>query len=58
VSSAEWRGGFGHGDGTGRVRTRCGHQNHRPMSAAIDGVMNERMISVSNNKPRPIVVPT
>jgi hypothetical protein len=42
----------------GLARTLCGHQNHRPMSAAIEGVMNDRMISVSNNKPRPIVVPT
>ena len=43
---------------TGRVCTRCGHQNQRPRSAAIDGVMNERTISVSNSRPSPIVVPT
>ena len=28
------------------------------MSAAIDGVMNDRMISVSNRRPIPIVLPT
>ena len=36
----------------------CGHQNQGPIIAAIDGVMNERITSVSNSKPRPIVVPT
>jgi len=41
----------------GRRRTLCGHQNQRPRSAAMDGVMNERTISVSNNSPRPMVVP-
>jgi hypothetical protein len=41
----------------GRGRTRCGHQNQRPRSAATDGVMKERTISVSNNSPRPMVVP-
>src|ERR1700687_535933 len=42
----------------GRERTLCGHQNQRPRSAAMDGVMNERTTSVSNNRPRPMVVPT
>ena len=42
----------------GRGRTRCGHQNQRPSSAAIDGVMNERTIRVSNSRPSAIVVPT
>jgi len=42
----------------GRVRTFWGHQNHRPIIAAIDGVMNDRITNVSNNKPRPIVEPT
>ena len=42
----------------GRGRTACGHQNHRPSSAAIDGVMNERTTKVSNNRPRPMVVPS
>ena len=41
----------------GRGRTRCGHQNQRPSSAAIDGVMNDRTISVSNSRPIAIVVP-
>jgi NADP-dependent 3-hydroxy acid dehydrogenase YdfG len=41
----------------GRGRTLSGHQNQRPSSAAIDGVMNERTISVSNSRPRAIVVP-
>jgi protein Tex len=43
--------------GTGRFRTRTGHQNHRPRIAAMDGVMNDRTISVSNSRPRAIVVP-
>ena len=51
-------GGSGHGDGSGRCRTRCGHQNHLPISAAIDGVMNDRITSVSNSRPSAIVVPT
>jgi hypothetical protein len=42
----------------GRGRTLIGHQNQRPSSAAMDGVMNERTTNVSNNRPRPIVVPT
>src|SRR6185312_6951043 len=42
----------------GRRRTRCGHQNQRPSSTAIDGVRNERTTSVSNNRPMPMVVPT
>ena len=50
-------GGVGHGEGFGRVRTFWGHQNHRPSSAAIDGVMNDRTIRVSNNRPMPIVEP-
>jgi hypothetical protein len=49
--------GFGHSTGLGLVRTFCGHQNHRPISAAIDGVINDRMTKVSNNNPKPIVVP-
>ena len=57
VSAGRW-GGVGHGEGFGRVRTFWGHQNHRPISAAIDGVMNDRITRVSNNRPRPIVVPT
>jgi antitoxin VapB len=32
-------------------------QNHRPSSAAMDGVMNDRTISVSNSRPSAIVVP-
>ena len=34
-----------------------GHQNHRPSAAAIDGVMNDRTISVSTSSPKPMVVP-
>ena len=41
----------------GAGRTRCGHQNQRPSRVAMDGVMNERTISVSNSRPRPMVVP-
>lgn len=41
----------------GRGRTFSGHQNHRPIRAAIDGVMNDRTIRVSNSSPSPIVVP-
>ena len=33
------------------------HQNHRPSYAAMDGVMNDRTISMSNSTPRAIVVP-
>ena len=32
-------GGAGQGDGFGRCRTCCGHQNHLPSSAAIAGVI-------------------
>src|SRR5262249_19772239 len=46
------------GVGNGLARTRCGHQNQRPISAAIDGVMKERTTSVSNSRPRPMVLPT
>src|ERR1700733_7651891 len=42
----------------GRGRTCCGHQNQRPSSAAMDGVMNARTTSVSNSRPRPMVIPT
>ncbi|KMO69683.1 hypothetical protein MCHUDSM44219_05484 [Mycolicibacterium chubuense] len=42
----------------GRARTFCGHQNQRPISAAIDGVMNDRITSVSTSRPSPMVVPT
>lgn len=48
----------GQGEGSGRWRTRCGHQNHLPISAAIDGVMKARITSVSNSRPNPMVVPT
>src|ERR1700744_873410 len=41
----------------GRGRTCCGHQNQRPSIAAMDGVMNARTTSVSNNKPIAIVDP-
>ena len=34
-----------------------GHQNHRPRIAAIDGVIKDRTIRVSNSNPRPIVDP-
>lgn len=34
-----------------------GHQNQRPSSAAIDGVIKERTINVSNSRPRPMVIP-
>ena len=54
----ECRGGFGHGMGLGRFRTRCGHQNHLPISAAIDGVMNGANDQCIDNRPRPMVVPT
>src|SRR3954452_2052619 len=50
--------GDGHGTGLGRIRTICGHQNHGPIIAAIDGVMNDRITSVSKSRPSPIVVPT
>ena len=55
-----WDGpaGVDHFAGTGRVRTTCGHQNQRPISAAIDGVMNDRTISVSNSSPSAMVLPT
>jgi hypothetical protein len=41
----------------GLLRTLSGHQNHLPSKAVIDGVINERTISVSKSRPRPIVVP-
>src|ERR1044071_10456965 len=44
-------------DGAGRALTTCGHQNQRPISAAIDGVMKARITNVSNSRPKPIVVP-
>jgi len=50
--------GVGQGEGTGRCRTCCGHQNHLPSSAAMDGVISDRTISVSKSRPRPMVVPT
>ena len=56
-SSAQWTST---GDGrvsAGLLRTFSGHQNQRPSRAAIDGVMNDRTMSVSNRSPRPIVVP-
>ena len=57
-ATAAGAAGVGHGDGTGRVRIRCGHQNQRPSSAAIDGVMNDRITSVTKIRPMPMVVPT
>jgi hypothetical protein len=42
----------------GRGRTFCGHQNQRPSSAVMDGIMNARTTNVSNTRPRPMVVPT
>jgi hypothetical protein len=30
------------------LRTRIGHQNRRPSNAAMDSVMNDRTITVSN----------
>jgi hypothetical protein len=39
------------------VRTSVGHQNQRPISAATEGIMNDRTINVSNSRPRAIVVP-
>ena len=49
----------GRADAAGRAGSghRCGHQNQRPSSAAIDGVMNDRTTRVSNSRPRPMVVP-
>lgn len=41
----------------GRTRTRFGHQNQRPITVMIDGVMSDRTTKVSNNRPMPIVVP-
>lgn len=43
--------------GIGRGPFGNGHQNHRPSSPARDGVINERTMSVSNNRPRPMVLP-
>ena len=40
----------------GRTRTRFGHQNQRPITAMIDGVMSDRTTKVSNRRPMPIVV--
>ncbi|SKZ53788.1 Uncharacterised protein [Mycobacteroides abscessus subsp. abscessus] len=34
-----------------------GHQNHRPMRAAIAGVMNARMMKVSKSRPRQMADP-
>src|SRR6201987_882912 len=42
----------------GRGRTLIGHQNQRPSSAAMDGVMNDLTIRVSNKRPSPMGVPT
>jgi hypothetical protein len=41
-----------------RLGSVKGHQNQRPSSVAIDGVTNDRMMKVSSNNPRPMVVPT
>ena len=38
-------------------RTFWGHQNQRPSSAAMDGVMNDRTINVSDSGPNPMVLP-
>ena len=35
--------GAGQGWGTGRGRTFCGHQNHLPSRAAMEGVMKARI---------------
>ena len=58
VAASGFWAGVGQGAGLGRCRTRCGHQNHLPISAAMDGVISERTIKVSKSNPRPIVVPT
>lgn len=48
-----------HGFSASRFRGGVwGHQNQRPSSAAIAGVMNERTIRVSNSRPNAMVVPT
>lgn len=57
-SSPAMTGATARGACAGCSRTFNGHQNHRPSSAAIDGIMNERTIRVSNSRPSPIVVPT
>jgi len=57
-SSLFFSSGAGHGDGFGRCRTTCGHQNHLPISAAMDGVISDRTIRVSKSRPSPMVVPT
>src|ERR1700730_12606634 len=58
VKDSAFLAGVGHGEGTGRCRTICGHQNHLPSSVAMDGVMSDRTTSVSKSRPSPIVVPT
>ena len=59
-SSSAWSLAFSlrHDSGTGRCRTTCGHQNQRPSSAAMDGVMKDLITRVSNNRPMAIVEPT
>ena len=57
-AAASSAAGWGHGWGMGRSRTICGHQNQRPMRAAMDGVMNDRITRVSNNRPSAMVLPT
>jgi hypothetical protein len=37
--------------GSGRVRTRVGHQNHGPRIRRTHGTTNERTISVSSTSP-------
>ncbi len=39
------------------VEIRVGHQNQRPSNATSDGRTNVRTISVSSNRPTPIVTP-
>jgi hypothetical protein len=43
--------------GSGRERTRVGHQNHGPRILRMDGTTNERTISVSSSRPMHTVEP-
>ena len=61
-SGAVVASGSGSGSGSGAAlpavrKVFSGHQNHRPSAAAIDGVMNDRTMSVSTSSPKPMVVP-
>jgi NAD(P)-dependent dehydrogenase (short-subunit alcohol dehydrogenase family) len=44
--------------GSGRLRTKVGHQNHGPRSLRMHGTTNERTISVSSSRPMHTVEPT